>query len=643
MKTPKDSDSYDALYSYMSWKTQEVIQEPETNLADKDQVSFSTASDTSDEYITPKGSDSFDASCSYVQYGKQEALQQLEKYLTSKDRDSYSDSSDTIDKNKIHKESDNFSAPFSDMPWSKQGASHHPEICLISKDCVSFPHEVAPRFYSKMPHCFLHCLLERGGREVPLTADSHYFESVYLRAPAENEMKQKMDSLEGYKGIEEDLGKELSQCFELKENRNTLVLSEVHPRSSEIQYIENVVVTDNSVEVSEAHILSTGHDTSKMEVFGGPLQTIKSNSDETSEQLCFQEEGNQKPPSAFGGKNVDATENVAFQAVIASIEPSEKESTVNEIQTDINKSLTNDSQENEPKNPDLSLLNYAENFFFDKLNHPHYQSTPGVFESAASKPLLYKKDDGDSSLYWHPNIKSLPSAPQEIFIKPLSLSPELKSSSSLSEKSLRQAVGLGKTQSALFQYDTDNEPFLPIGKIKSVSALDLAEKLGSSNIIYPMKVWTSDSLVLQDLKQHTFEEVADSSNCILGKNGNSSNVIEGPSAAVGSSFSANLVACNAKSQGALPVISDASLIAVGQETLLKADIDQGEIPWPVGAKSSFTVYTIMQNDSYFVEGLQGKAESDIYTLDDDTECCSLDENDVVCRKRVVELQREVRQ
>ncbi|XP_059972990.1 centrosome-associated protein ALMS1 isoform X3 [Mesoplodon densirostris] len=640
LKTPKDSDSYDALYSYMSWKTQEVIQEPETNLADKDQVSFSTASDTNDEYITPKGSDSFDASCSYVQYGKQESLQQLEKYLTSKDRDSYSDSSDTIDKNKIPKESDNFSAPFSDMPWSKQGASHHPEKCLISKDCVSFPHEVAPRFYSKMPHCFLHCLLERGGREVPLTADSHYFESVYLRAPAENEMKQKMDSLEGYKRNEEDLGKELSQCFELKENRNTLVFSEVHPRSAEIQYIENVVGTDNSVEVSEAHILSTGHDTSKMEVFGGRLQTIKSNSDETSEQLYFQEERNQKPPSAFGGKNVDATENVAFQAVIASIEPSEKESTVNEIQTDINKSLTNDSQENEPKNPDLSLLNYDENFFFDKLNHPRYQSTPGVFESAASKPLSYKKDNGDSSLYWHPNLKSLPSAPQEIFIKPLSLSPELKSSSSLSEKSLRQAVGLGKTQSALFQYDTNNEPFLPIGEIKSVSALDLAEKLGSSDIIYPMKVWTSDSLVLQDLKQHTFEEVADSSNCILGKNGNSSNIIESPSAALGSSFSANLVACDAKSQGALPVISDASLIAVGQETLLKADIDQGEIPPPVGAKSSFTVYTIMQNDSYFVEGLQGKAESDICTLDDDTECCSLDENDV-CRKRVVELQREI--
>ncbi|XP_043324107.1 Alstrom syndrome protein 1 isoform X7 [Cervus canadensis] len=33
------------------------------------------------------------------------------------------------------------------------------------------------------------------------------------------------------------------------------------------------------------------------------------------------------------------------------------------------------------------------------------------------------------------------------------------------------------------------------------------------------------------------------------------------------------------------------------------------------------------------EGLQGKAESDICTLDDDTECCSVDENAVVCSKR----------
>ena len=41
------------------------------------------------------------------------------------------------------------------------------------------------------------------------------------------------------------------------------------------------------------------------------------------------------------------------------------------------------------------------------------------------------------------------------------------------------------------------------------------------------------------------------------------------------------------------------------------------------------------------EGLQGKAESDICTLDDAAECCSLDENAVVCSKRVAELQREI--
>ncbi|XP_044781704.2 Alstrom syndrome protein 1 isoform X2 [Bubalus bubalis] len=529
----------------MSWETQEVMQEPATNLADKDHVSFSTASDISGEYINPKGSDSFDASYLYAQYGNQGTLQQSEKYSASKDHDSYSDSSDTIDRNKIPKESDNFS--FSNMPWSKQGASHHPEIYLISKDHVSFPHEVAPHFNNKTPHSFWHCFLGSGGSEVPLMSDSHHFESVCLRAPVENEVKQKVDSLESYKSNEEDLGKGLSQCFEVKENRNTLVFSEVHPRSSEIQYIENVVVPDNSVEVSEAHILSRGLDSSTMEISGGPLQTIKSNSNETSEQLYFQEERNQEATSVFDGENVGAMKNVAFRAVIASIEPSKKESTVNEIQTDINKSLTNDSQESELKSPDPFLLNYDENLLFDKLNHPRYQSTPGVFESGASKPL-YKKDDGDSSLYWHHNLKSIPSVSQEILIKPLSLSPELKPSSSLSEKSLRQAIGLGKTWSTLFQYGIDNEQFLPIGKIKPVSALDLAEKLGSSNIIYPMKVWTSDSLVSQDLKQHSFEEVADSSNCIL-------------------------------------------------------------------------------------EGLQGKAESDICTLDDDTECCSVDENAVVCSKR----------
>ncbi|XP_068828420.1 centrosome-associated protein ALMS1 [Capricornis sumatraensis] len=80
-KTCEDSGNYDAVYSYMSWETQEVMQEPATNLADKDQVSFSTTSDISDEYINPKGSDSFDASYLYVQYGNQGTLQQSEKYL----------------------------------------------------------------------------------------------------------------------------------------------------------------------------------------------------------------------------------------------------------------------------------------------------------------------------------------------------------------------------------------------------------------------------------------------------------------------------------------------------------------------------------------------------------------------------------
>ncbi|XP_029793461.1 Alstrom syndrome protein 1 [Suricata suricatta] len=539
----------------MARKTQEV-QEPETNLTDKGQVSVSASSDTSDECMTPKRHDSFDDSCSYVQYWKQKALQQSEKYLTSKDHDSHSDSSDTIDKNKIPEGSDNFSASFSSMPWNKQETSQHPETSVISKDHVCFPHEVAPHFNNKMSHFFWRCLLERRGKGVPLAANSHGFESVYLRAPAENEMKM-MDSLEGYARSEEGQGKELSQGFELKERRSTLVFSDVPPRSSEIQNIENVVVPDNSIQVSEIHIHSRGPDTSKVAVPGAPLQTLKSNLDETSEQLYFQGERDQKTTSAFSGKNVDASDNVAFEAVIASIEPSKKDSTVDETQTDISKSLVNDSQEREPKNPHLSLLNYNdESSFFDKLSEPGYQSTPGVFELAASKPLLHKKDNGNSSLYWHPNLKSLPNAPQEMFIKPLSLIPEHKSSASLSEKSHTHAAGVGKAQSALFQCDLDNEPFLPIGNMESVPALDITEKVGSSHIFQPMKVWTSNSLVLQDLKQQSFEEVADSS-------------------------------------------------------------------------------------KYILEGLQVKSESDIYTLDDGTESCSVDENAVERSTRVADLQREV--
>ncbi|XP_042788646.1 Alstrom syndrome protein 1 isoform X11 [Panthera leo] len=231
----------------------------------------------------------------------------------------------------------------------------------------------------------------------------------------------------------------------------------------------------------------------------------------------------------------------------------------------------------------------------------------------------------------------------ELDFAPLRGIPEWKSSASLCEKSHSQAVGLGTAQSALFQCDIGNEPFLPTGKIESVPVLDLTGKVGSSNIFYPLKVWTSDSLVLQDLKQQTLEEVADSSNYILGKNINSSNIIESPSAGwtVGSSFSANLVTCDAKSQGTLPVTSNASSVAVGQETLLKADVGQDKIPRPMGAKSSFIIHTIMQNDSCFIEGLQVKAESDVCTLDDDTESCSLDENAVVRSTRVADLQREV--
>ncbi|XP_053519375.1 centrosome-associated protein ALMS1 [Artibeus jamaicensis] len=539
LKTPKDSDSYDALCSHMSWKTQEVTQEPETTLANKDQLSFSTSSDTSEEeYVTTKERDRFDASCLYVQYWTQEALQQSEKHLTSKDHDSCSDSSDTIDKNKISEGIGNFSAPLSCMPRSEQGASHHPETCAVSKDHVSFPHEVASYCNNKMSYSFLHCLLERRGKSVPLMSDSHYFERVYLRAPAENEVKQNMVSLEGYERNEEGLGKELSQSFELKENSSTLVFLKLCPSSSEVQYIENVVVPDDSVKVSETHIFSRENDISKVETSGGPLQTITSSLDETSEQLYFQEERNQKASAAFGGKNVNATENVAFEAVIASIEPSKKENTGNEIQTDFTKSLTNYSQGSEPKNSDLFLLNYNDaNSFFDKFSHPHCQSTPGVFEPAASKPLLHKNDDDVSSMYWHNNAKLLPGVPQEMFIRPLSSTP-------LSEKSHSQVVGLCKTQSPLFQCGVDNEPFLPV-----------AEKAESSNITYPLKVSASDSLFLQDLKQQTFEEVADSSN-------------------------------------------------------------------------------------YTLEGLQGKSESDS-TLGDETECCSLDENAVVCSKRSTELQREM--
>nr|XP_039317017.1 Alstrom syndrome protein 1 [Saimiri boliviensis boliviensis] len=83
LKIPKDGDSYDALCLYMSWETQKDTQQPETNLADKDQVSIATSSDITDENIATERSDHFDAACSYGQYWKQKALpKQAETYLT---------------------------------------------------------------------------------------------------------------------------------------------------------------------------------------------------------------------------------------------------------------------------------------------------------------------------------------------------------------------------------------------------------------------------------------------------------------------------------------------------------------------------------------------------------------------------------
>ncbi|XP_064233888.1 centrosome-associated protein ALMS1-like isoform X5 [Aotus nancymaae] len=83
LKIPKDCDSYDTLCLYMSWERQKDTQQPETNLADKDQVSVATSSDITDENIATKRSDHFDTACSYGQYWKQKALpRQTETYLT---------------------------------------------------------------------------------------------------------------------------------------------------------------------------------------------------------------------------------------------------------------------------------------------------------------------------------------------------------------------------------------------------------------------------------------------------------------------------------------------------------------------------------------------------------------------------------
>ncbi|KAL6035255.1 hypothetical protein STEG23_032036, partial [Scotinomys teguina] len=361
LKDPKESDHYEALLSYMSWQTEKDAQQPGGHLADKDQVSISSLSDVSEESVGAKVNNDFDSACSHVQCWEQEDFQQT-------------------------------------------------EACLASNNQASFPCKVTPP-PSKMSYSFLRCMLERG-KGALLTLINHP-ENVCERAPTEDEVSPK-PSLEGFEG-DEGLQKELPQFFKQKEMRNILASSQVHAKSAEIKYKGMVAVPGSHEQVSEAHILSRGLEISMLEASDGPLQTVKSKLDETSEQLYFQEEKNQKAASTFGEKNVGATDNVAFEAVIASIEPSKQESPISDIQTNINKPLADVNREREPPKPDLPPLNYNdENSFMDKLKHPKYQSTPGVFEPAASKPLLHKEDDGGISLSWDPDLKSPPNAPQNV-------------------------------------------------------------------------------------------------------------------------------------------------------------------------------------------------------------------------------------
>lgn len=455
-----------------------------------------------DELKGPNDSDHCDALLSYMSWQTEKDTQQPEGKLADKDQVSTSILSDVSDESLTARRNNDFGSDCSHAQYWKQETLQQSEARLPSTDQISFLREITPP--NKMSYSLLQCMLERG-----------------KRSPSEDKMSSKMDSLEGFEG-NEDMKKELPPFFKQKKIRNILPSPQVHAKSPEIKYIGMAAVLDSHEQVSEAHILSRGLEISKLEASGGPLRTVKANLDETSEQLYFQEERNQKAASAFGEKNVDATENVAFEAVIASIEPSKQESPISEIQTNINKPLADDSHEGELPKPDLSPLNYNdENSFMDKLKDPKYQSTPGLLESAASKPLLHKEDDGGSSLSRDPDLKSPPNARQKMLSKPLSVIPELKLFS-LSEKAYNWVVSLGETQSPSFQYDINN--------------LDLTEKVGSSNIIFAMKVSTSESWVLQDLKQQTIEEVADSSDYNLGK---------AVSAAIWSSFSVNLTAWDA--------------------------------------------------------------------------------------------------
>lgn len=348
-----------------------------------------------DELKGPNDSDHCDALLSYMSWQTEKDTQQPEGKLADKDQVSTSILSDVSDESLTARRNNDFGSDCSHAQYWKQETLQQSEARLPSTDQISFLREITPP--NKMSYSLLQCMLERG-----------------KRSPSEDKMSSKMDSLEGFEG-NEDMKKELPPFFKQKKIRNILPSPQVHAKSPEIKYIGMAAVLDSHEQVSEAHILSRGLEISKLEASGGPLRTVKANLDETSEQLYFQEERNQKAASAFGEKNVDATENVAFEAVIASIEPSKQESPISEIQTNINKPLADDSHEGELPKPDLSPLNYNdENSFMDKLKDPKYQSTPGLLESAASKPLLHKEDDGGSSLSRDPDLKSPPNARQKM-------------------------------------------------------------------------------------------------------------------------------------------------------------------------------------------------------------------------------------
>ncbi|EFB18662.1 hypothetical protein PANDA_010436, partial [Ailuropoda melanoleuca] len=94
---------------------------------------------------------------------------------------------------------------------------------------------------------------------------------------------------------------------------------------------------------------------------------------------------------------------------------------------------------------------------------------------------------------------------------------------------------------------------------------------------------------------------------------------------------------------------ETSLADKGQVSVSSSSYTSDEYMTPEGSDSfdascSYVQYwkqkALQQSEKYLTKGPQGKAESDTSTLDDDTECCNLDENPIVCSTRVADLQRE---